>query len=191
MSNEVYKIANNVNGKVYIGITNQGAGVRFGHHLYEMRSGSTFPIHNAIRKYGVDNFTVETIAECENYEQLKELEKKFIKEYQSKLREFGYNLTDGGDGTFGRFHSEETKDKIRKKAQGRKVVSGTHICKIKHWDDKGLFIAEYPSIFEASRQTGKDPMFFYMFKSDKITVKGRWPSSKNTLKGHIFKRIKN
>ena len=183
MSNEVYKIANNVNGKVYIGITSQGADVRFGHHLYEARSGSTFPIHNAIRKYGVDNFTVETIAECESYEQLKELEKKFIKEYQSKLREFGYNLTDGGDGTFGRFHSEETKDKIRKKAQDRKVTTGAHLCKIQHFDKTNTLIAEYPSIFETSRKTG--------YGSAKLYSLQVWKVQRGNLKGHTFKRIKN
>lgn len=40
-------------------------------------------------------------------------------------REKGYNLTKGGDGTFGRMHSEETKEKIRQKALGRKASEET------------------------------------------------------------------
>lgn len=117
---EVYKITNKVNNKIYIGITNQGAGVRYLHHLYEARSGSPFPIHNAIRKYGKDNFTLEIIELCGTSEILKEREKYWIAFYNSTDRNIGYNMTEGGDGTFGRRHSEETKEKIRQKALGRK-----------------------------------------------------------------------
>lgn len=34
-------------------------------------------------------------------------------------------MTEGGDGTFGRLHSEETKEKIRQKALGRKASEET------------------------------------------------------------------
>lgn len=123
MKQEVYKIINLLNGKVYIGITIQGSQTRWLHHLYEARSGSSFPIHNAIRKYGKDSFKVEVIEEIEDkdYDYLKEREKYWIQYYDSYNRNKGYNLTLGGDGTFGRTHSEETKDKIRQKALGRKV----------------------------------------------------------------------
>ena len=123
--NEVYLITNCVNGKVYVGITNQGAEVRFGHHLYEARSGSTFPIHNSIRKYGPENFKQTVLEVCDNYDILKEREKYWISFYNSKDRSMGYNLTEGGDGTLGRLHSEETKDKIRQKAIGRKASEET------------------------------------------------------------------
>ena len=116
---EVYKITNTVNGKSYIGITIQGYMTRFRHHIYESKSNSNFPIHKSIRKYGEDNFTGEVIDTANNIEELKEKEKLWIVESKSK-NPFGYNLTDGGDGTFGRKHSEETKDKIREKAIGRK-----------------------------------------------------------------------
>lgn len=90
-NNDVYKITNKVTGKVYIGITNQGAGARYRHHWYEARTGEPAPIHRSMAKYG----------------------------------EKGYNLTEGGDGTFGRLHSEETKEKIRQKAIGRKASEET------------------------------------------------------------------
>lgn len=122
---EVYKITNKINNKIYIGITNQGAGVRYLHHLYEARSGSLFPIHNAIRKYGKDNFTLEIIELCEDSDTLKEREKYWIAFYNSTDRSIGYNMTEGGDGTFGRKHSEETKEKIRQKALGRKASEET------------------------------------------------------------------
>jgi group I intron endonuclease len=124
-SNDVYKITNKITGKVYIGITNQGAGARYRHHWYEARIGEPAPIHRSMAKYGEENFTLEIIDFADTYEELKEKEKYWIKQYDSMNREKGYNLTEGGDGTFGRMHSEETKDKIRQKAIGRKVSEET------------------------------------------------------------------
>lgn len=124
-SNEVYKITNKITGKIYIGITNQGSGARYRHHWYESRIGEPSPIHRSMAKYGEDNFTLEIIDFAETYEELKEKEKFWIKEFNSTDRNIGYNLTEGGDGTFGRTHSEETKEKIRQKALGRKISEET------------------------------------------------------------------
>lgn len=124
-SNDVYKITNKITGKVYIGITNQGAGARYRHHWYEARIGELAPIHRSMAKYGEENFTLEIIDFADTYEELKEKEKYWIKQYDSVNRDKGYNLTEGGDGTFGRMHSEETKNKIRQKAIGRKASEET------------------------------------------------------------------
>lgn len=122
---EVYKITNKLNNKIYIGITSQGAGVRYYKHLSDALHGSPFPIHNALQKYGKENFTLEIIELCDTSEILREREKYWIAFYNSTNREIGYNMTEGGDGTFGRLHSEETKEKIRQKALGRKASEET------------------------------------------------------------------
>lgn len=179
-SNEVYKITNKVNGKIYIGITNQGSGVRYYKHWYDARKGDPCPIHKAMAKYGKENFILEIIDFANTYEELKEKEKFYIKKFNSTDRSTGYNLTEGGDGTFGRLHSEETKNKIRQKALGRKASEETkkrmsetrtgkcsdkmrnHLLEISklHWRkiyqyDKNLnFIAEYESIHKAAEATG-------------------------------------
>lgn len=124
-NNDVYKITNKITGKVYIGITNQGAGARYRHHWYEARIGEPSPIHRSMAKYGEENFTLEILETVDTYDELKEKEKYWIKFYDSMNREKGYNLTEGGDGTFGRLHSEETKEKIRQKAIGRKASEET------------------------------------------------------------------
>ena len=124
-SNEVYKITNLVTNKVYIGITNQGSGVRYQKHWSDARHGDPCPIHLSMAKYGEENFKLEVIDFAKTYDELKEKEKYWIKQCDSKNREKGYNLTDGGDGTFGRMHSEETKEKIRQKAIGRKASEET------------------------------------------------------------------
>ncbi|MCU9931163.1 NUMOD3 domain-containing DNA-binding protein, partial [Escherichia coli] len=64
---------------------------------------------------------LHTLEENKDPKELYELEKYYIKLHNSKDRKIGYNLTEGGDGTIGRLHSDETKDKIRKKAVGRKA----------------------------------------------------------------------
>lgn len=180
-SNEVYKITNKITGKIYIGITNQGSGARYRHHWYESRIGEPSPIHRSMAKYGEDNFTLEIIDFAKTYEELKEKEKFWIKKFNSTDRNIGYNLTEGGDGTFGRTHSEETKEKIRQKALGRKISEETkkkmsearigkcsdkqreHLKKISiqakaipvlQFSKTGEFIAKYESVSEAARQTG-------------------------------------
>ena len=180
-SNEVNKITNKITGKIYIGITNQGSGARYRHHWYESRIGEPSPIHRSMAKYGEDNFTLEIIDFAETYEELKEKEKFWIKKFNSTDRNIGYNLTEGGDGTFGRTHSEETKEKIRQKALGRKISEETkkkmsearigkcsdkqreHLKKISiqakaipvlQFSKTGEFIAKYESVSDAARQTG-------------------------------------
>src|SRR5699024_6522632 len=118
-----------INNKSYIGLTIQGSRTRYLHHQYEVRSGSNFPIHNAIRKHGLNNFELTEIINLEelNYspELLKDLEKHYIRLYNSNNRSICYNITEGGDGTLGRKHSNETKRKIRLKALGRKATEET------------------------------------------------------------------
>lgn len=181
-SNEVYKITNKVTNKIYIGITNQGSGARYRHHWYESRIGEPSPIHRSMAKYGEDNFTLEIIDFADTYDELKEKEKYWIKQYNSTDKSIGYNLTEGGDGTFGRKHSEETKERIRQKALGRKVSEETkkkmsetrlgkcsdkqreHLLKLTVGQSKKIYqydtdfnlIGEYNSIKEASKITGID-----------------------------------
>lgn len=179
-TNEVYKITNKVNGKIYIGITNQGSGVRYYKHWSDARKGDPCPIHKAMTKYGKENFTLEIIDFADTYDELKEKEKFYIKKFNSMDRSVGYNLTEGGDGTFGRLHSEETKEKIRQKALGRKAseeakkrmsesrkgkcsakmkshlqeISKIRCHKVYQYDKDLNFIAEYESIRKASEATG-------------------------------------
>lgn len=179
-SNEVYKITNKLTNKVYIGITNQGSGARYRHHWYESRIGEPSPIHRSMAKYGEENFTLEIIDFADTCDELKEKEKYWIKWYNSTDRSIGYNLTEGGDGTFGRIHSEETKEKIRQKALGRKASEDTkkkmsesrkgkcsdkqkeHLSKLQEqcktkvyqYSKTGEFIAEYDSITEACEANG-------------------------------------
>lgn len=126
-SYDVYKITNKINNKVYIGITSNGLSARWKEHLYNAEHGCPFKLHKAIRKYGKENFLVELLDFCNSWEELEEREKYYISEYKSLQDEFGYNMTEGGDGTIGRYVTMETRDKIRQKAIGREVSDETRM----------------------------------------------------------------
>lgn len=159
---EVYKITNKLNNKIYIGITNQGSGARYRHHWYEARIGEPSPIHKSMAKYGEDNFILEIIDFAENAKELKEKEKYYIKFFNSRDRKIGYNLTDGGDGTFGRKHSEEAKkrmsetQKLNYSDEHRKAVAESNARRTKKvlMFDKDLnVIKEFNSLKEAAAET--------------------------------------
>ena len=105
----VYKHTSPSN-KVYIGITCNSVTKRW-------KNGEGYnqcPLfYNAILKYGWDNIKHEILYAGLSSSEAKQMEKDLISQYKSNQREFGYNLTNGGDGSEGYKHSEETKQKMR------------------------------------------------------------------------------
>ena len=83
----VYKITNEVNGHSYVGFTSRTAQKRFNAHKASARRGAKWPLHNAIRKYGENNFTIKTLYEGKD---ALEQEDKYIKKYGY------YNIAPGG-----------------------------------------------------------------------------------------------
>lgn len=88
----VYKITNNHDSKIYVGQTKQSIEKRFIQHRYEPTL-----LGEAIRQYGLENFTIEILEECDNQKQLNEREKFWINTFKCKYPN-GYNLTCGGEG---------------------------------------------------------------------------------------------
>ena len=120
----IYKITNKINNKIYIGMTTKDIEVRWKQHLKVSKNKNNKNyrlIHKAILKYGIENFIFEKLYETDviNLEHLKELEIKYIKEYNSF--ESGYNLTKGGDGTYGYKLSQERKEYLSQLYLGTKL----------------------------------------------------------------------
>ena len=113
-----YKITNLVNGKVYIGKTNRPH-ERWIEHQNCVKK---YPLYNAIRKYGRDNFSFEIIAISEIESEINKSEPLYIKQYRSNInrygRSFGYNLTDGGEGISGWKHSTATLQRMSEVHKG-------------------------------------------------------------------------
>lgn len=125
----IYKATNLVNGDMYIGLTTKKFRVRQVKHLSLVRkprkNDSNAYFHNAIRKYGADNFKWEIIDIAPEADEesmlmyLSEREKFWIEFYDTYNN--GYNLTKGGQGTLGRYHTDESKSKISKAKKGVSV----------------------------------------------------------------------
>ena len=103
----VYLIWNMVNGRRYVGQTVQTLETRFKGHA----NCKTTAIGKAIRKYGVKNFRYGVIKSCASKEEMDYWEKYFIVALHSKTP-YGYNCTDGGEGTVGVERSPETRAKL-------------------------------------------------------------------------------
>lgn len=114
----LYKLSNNVNGKSYIGITIRPVKKRLADHLGVAKRGRTTLIARALRKYGLDAFTLTVLAEASTYEELCEMERVAIQEYDT-FNPHGYNLTLGGEGTLGRLQTDEAKAAISAKNKGK------------------------------------------------------------------------
>lgn len=99
----VYKITNQINGKVYIGKTVGTIEKRWHEHQLDSKHTDqrrNRPFYRALNKYGFNNFIVEEIEEC-SAEEVNEREIYWIDYYRSYVGWEdcnGYNATIGGDG---------------------------------------------------------------------------------------------
>jgi hypothetical protein len=91
----IYKITNQVNGKVYVGKTEDTVEKRWKKHQidYKRERCKDRPLYRAMLKYGVDCFSID---EVEQTDQAEEREIYWIDYYKSYSK--GYNATKGGDG---------------------------------------------------------------------------------------------
>lgn len=125
----VYKLTNLINGKCYIGATTRTLNERINGHLSDTRKGSPCAIHEAIRKYGIENFSIETLEDnIEDADMLMKAEIFYIKMYESHGSK-GYNLTDGGKGASGHTVTPELRKRLsdlnKGQGLGRKLSEET------------------------------------------------------------------
>lgn len=104
----IYKITNNINGKVYIGKTNSSLEKRFKEHCSDCLkySEQNRPLYSAMKKYGVHYFSISLIEETNIPV---ERERYWIQFYNS-YGHTGYNATLGGDGTIYLNHEKIIKN---------------------------------------------------------------------------------
>lgn len=112
----VYCHTNKLNGKKYFGITSRVPEERWKNgHGYDK---TQVYFYNAIKKYTWGGFEHEIVSEGLTEIEAKQLEVDLIALYKTNCRRYnnptyGYNCTDGGDGTSGHLVSDATKQKIR------------------------------------------------------------------------------
>lgn len=95
MSYILYLAVNQVNQRKHVGYTRRTLNTRKYFHLYESRHGSNLYFHNALRKYGPEQFHWFVIGWADSKQEIDELEKSHIQFYRG-LGDALYNLTSGG-----------------------------------------------------------------------------------------------
>lgn len=161
----IYLWTNLVNGKHYVGQTQ---------HFYDRmkqyeKCGATPYLHNAIDKYGVENFDI-SILEYIPIDKLDEREQYWIDYYESYKKENGYNICQYASTTRGFRHSEESK---RKMAENHPLVclSGENNPMYgKHWSEerrqkhseylKSRWNEEEYRNFQSQRMSGENNYFY-------------------------------
>lgn len=156
-----------VNGKQYVGQTTRTLEQRWREHC--CKSSQCTYLHHAIEKYGKENFKVEQIDIALDKEELDYKEQQYIKCYNTLVPN-GYNLDTGGNlgkkvadvvcyklkeshhNVYGEnnpmFGIKRPEVGLKNKLTKSKAVNQFTI--------DGIFVAQYPSIREAERQTGID-----------------------------------
>ena len=111
------------NGKNYIGQTWQSVSKRVKQHFYDSETRARSPIQRALLKYPVKKIFILAVGYSKK--EIDGLEKYWISEYKSSVRDSGYNIQMGGRNSFKyaegyrkdpiniRLHSKETKRKMK------------------------------------------------------------------------------
>ena len=135
----IYKATNLINGKSYIGQTKRDLDTRKKEHL---KHG--YALHNALVKYGMDNFEWSILEECDD-SMLNDREVFWIDFY--KTYQNGYNETSGGENTenldkWRKNHQEEFKQhclkNLQKAQQYHKEHKEEHLLQLASVREKGL-----------------------------------------------------
>ena len=185
----IYMLQNKINGKKYIG---QSIDIkyRYNNHIHESyganvdKSAYNMAIHKAIRKYGINNFDLIVLEEC-NREKLDDREMYWI-EYFDTYND-GYNQTIGGGAVKNKINTEKvfdlwdqemSIDEIHKttgygkhsiirnlevyknyssqesRKRGRGIAQMKTCKKIFQYSINGEYLREFDSIKEAEEKTG-------------------------------------
>lgn len=122
----IYLITNDVNDKAYVGLfSGRRLRQRWAVHKWDAMGASQIPLHRAMRKHGIEKFHIVSVWSGHiTRENLARLEKYYISSFNTKSPN-GYNLTDGGDGSIGFRHSEETRKFLRERFLNKPVSETT------------------------------------------------------------------
>ena len=178
MKGIIYKYTS-PSGKVYIGKT-VNERVRKNQHKSTAKTRKTY-FARAILKYGFENLAYEVIIRFNPTTDkdklnrvLSKLEKRYIKLYNSNVKDFGYNLTSGGEGTPGYIYTPEQKQRLREQSakEGRSK-------QVFQFSIKKEFIRSFVSIQEAAESLkGNTPL---ISKRISEVCNNKWESAYNYI----------
>ena len=172
----IYQITNLINGKIYIGQTNN-VQKRWANH--RCNNDPNMVIARALRKYGVDNFKFEVLLRGLTPDEANQKEIEFIKEKNS-LVPYGYNVATGGkridgvsrlgaDNSNARLTEEEAQYILDNRDKPMYVLYDLFCDKISYESFKKIYhhqtytnltttVNEYPYNFEFGNQFTNNPL---------------------------------
>jgi group I intron endonuclease len=125
-------IKNNLNNKLYIGFTGNYKKRMSDHKCLAVNPNTPRykePFYNAIRRDGWDNFTHDILEEFDNKSEALQREAFYIalcRTNRNKYgKDWGYNMTDGGEHPGHRVYSAETISKMSKAKLGNTLRRGS------------------------------------------------------------------
>lgn len=145
----VYKITDKTNNKVYIGVTSQDIENRLKGHISKAEGGSTLKLHKMIMEHGKENFVISCLEITTDNKIAPELEKKYVKLFQSNNPDYGYNTSEGGE------YVMITEAMRIAMSEGQKDCSKPRLRKgVIQFASTGEFLKEFSGMTEASDATG-------------------------------------
>lgn len=128
----IYKIENEINGKVYIGATTRKLNSRKNEHKHDAFTRVVaYPLHQDIRLYGWENFHFEMIDDsADTKAELNKKESYYISLYNATTENGNYN-TSTGYGSSGYKHTEEHIQKITGSGNPNAKLSDEEVAQIK------------------------------------------------------------
>jgi group I intron endonuclease len=168
----IYCATNIINNKKYIGQTIRNLDKRKQEHISQSYNGGNLAIHQAIRKYGEDNFKWHIIDNANSQEELDDKEKFWINYYDT-YNSSGYNMALGGQ-----FNLSDNADELSAMRGGREFLvydlDGNFIketmSQTEFAEEIGVSIKTVNHVLTGIKQSTKGYMLFYKdeFKEEKV-----------------------
>jgi len=137
MKYTTYLLTSKTSGKQYVGYSSKGVSARLHKHHINAKRGQQTHLYNAIRLYGIDDFSSKILWEGRSKKKATDMEKFYIKNLDTYVN--GYNQSLGGDG--GYCVPPEKRDEFYKNHS--RMMKGTNNPRYINVDDETLLEGAY------------------------------------------------
>ena len=144
----IYKITNIQTEEFYIGQTIKNVEYRFRKHKEMSIRGGGYKLHNSMRKYGVENFTIEILDTATNLNELNEKEIHYI----DTLKPY-YNILPGGQIRLAEKSIEKMRQSLKGKKHSKELIEKRFEKIRKLENDKQFLINRGKSISKSKKKT--------------------------------------
>lgn len=178
----IYSITNTCTGDMYIGQTVVSFEERWNQHKRELRNNKheNSMLQRAFNKYGEEAFIYRILHLCDELDDVNELEKYYIKKYDTYNN--GYNLTLGGEGYLIKSDEvmSEIRRKIKEKVRDKSKFTLKQIENVKIMLSKPSELKQSSKIEYISEKTGVNKSVIYS-----ILKMGSWVDVREDLNEQI------